>query len=247
MSPELTQAQNHSLAKLVQKGAEGGTKITYTNDLTKNFSVYGTPDIHQRIAENIAHLQRPETKNVRFVMEINYTTLGDFQGNGTGRMNNVLWKKNRLGLITIETGTGKLPPPSIAEKIGDGIENPLHPYLRPITSQKGKKTHSGIEFYWVAKENISKMQHAWNKHVHNLKGDSRFRDSHWSQQVKTSNGQQGIYVGDVSFPFTLSEKKWYKSSPTYENFLADKMFSLVGEDLYHFFSESVKGNEKSPT
>jgi hypothetical protein len=197
----------------------GGTTMTITTK--KSLSVYGTPDVQQRIAENIAHIQRPETKNARFVMEINYLTLGDVQESSASDSEKVLWRKNRYGLITIESGTSTFLP----EKIGEGIESPLHPYLHPIPNQKASKDHSGIEFYWVAKENIPKMQDAWDKHVHSLKGSSLFREHFRSQPVITSNGQQGVYVGDFSFPFTLSEKKWYKSSPTNENILSARKFS----------------------
>ena len=206
--------------KLLQRGAPPQRKITTIS--TKNtLSVYGTADIQQHIAENIAHLQRPEAKNVRFVMEINYLT----QAYNTNNLEQVLWQENQYGLLTIGTGTGYIPHPTIA-----GIESPIHPYLHPITVQPtlgpSKTSFSGINFYWVAKEDIPKMQEAWHKHVHHLKGGSRFRHHFQGQPVMTSNAQQGI-LADVSFPFTLSEKKWYMSSSASTKIPAPYVFASV--------------------
>jgi len=214
--------QHYALEKLVLRETKG-TKTTIYNDHRKSLSVHSTPDIHQRIAENIAHLQRPETKNVRFVMEIDYLALGDIHESSANNPEIVLWKENRYGLLKIGTGVWKLPP----GKFREGIESPIQPYLRPIPIQKTNTTHYNVDFFWVAKDDIPKMQEAWHSHIHNLKRDSRFRGHFRSQPVIMSSGQLGINMENVSFPFTLSEKKWYKSSPTIENFSAIQDFTSV--------------------
>jgi hypothetical protein len=183
--------------------------------------------MQQRIAENIAHLQRPETQKTQFVMEINYLTLGNVYEHQSGTHNpeNVFWKESRYGagLLKIGTGRGNLLPP----KIDVDVDLPIHPYLRPISNLKGETTQSGVHVYWVAKEDIPKMQEAWNKHVHNLEGDSRFRHHFQSQPVVVFNGQLGVNRENVSFPFLLSEKKWYQSSPIQRSITADTTFASV--------------------
>ena len=216
-----TFVKDHSLSELVQRGVEG-TRITLFTP--KSISVHSTPDIQQQIAVNIAHLQRPETKNDRFVMEINYLTLENTQEYRTNNSKRVLWKENQYGPLTVGTGIWEALP----EKIETGAELPISPYLHPVLGRKNTTTCAGVNFYYVAKKNIPQMLEAWHEHIHNLKEDSRFCDHFRSQPVITSNGQLGINMEDVSFPFTLTHpEKWYKSTPPRENIPADKVFTSV--------------------
>ena len=212
-----------------QRAMRGIKGIRTTITTPKSISVHAAPDIQQRIAENIAHLQRAETKNAQFVMEISYLTLGDVYEHQFGSHNpeNVIWKNSQYGLIAVGTGRGHPLPPKIGSETSIDIESPVRPYWHPISGLKEKTTRSGVQVYRIAKDDIPKMQEDWNQYVHNFKKDSRFRSHFQSQHVVTSNGQLGINRENVFSPLTLSEKKWYQSSPTHKDIIADMTFASV--------------------
>jgi hypothetical protein len=155
--------------------------------------VYNTPDVQQKVAETIGRFHRPETKNVRFVMETNYLTLTDnfiermdasfdkvFRNDGT----NVPIKVDPTQKFFLPDGTAFNPSNT----------NPFK-YLRPILGADGKPycTLPGQTAYWVAKDDVPKFREALQFYLMAVEGDRR--SSRWEgPHVVALNGQLGAVL-----------------------------------------------------
>jgi hypothetical protein len=201
--------------------------------------VYNTPAVQQKVAETIGRFQRPETKNIRFVMETNYLTLTDnfFERMGVGfdmvfrngdsvqlplTENAVVisdldvYRSDEKGRVKRVTGAEKAELLERWEKMGFFPFSVIDPfkYLRPILGRDGKPIckEPGVDAFWVAKEDMPKMREALQYYFKATEGDQRNSRMEIAPIV-TFNGQLGAVLDTKPFQLTT---KAYRDPQTKE-------------------------------
>lgn len=218
--------------------------------------VYNSPVIQQRVAETIGRFQRPETKNVRFVMESKFLTLSDSFFERWGVEYNLTHLNN---LPKVEVATDKAE--SQADAIFVDARTPVIKYLHPILGSDGKPAckQPGVSAYWVAKDDIPKVWEIWNRIISGAEGDTR-SNLLQGPQVETLNGQLGAILDTVSKPFTTdmvpvasqSENEFRPVQTVFKEGSSLAAFSLLSwdgrtvcSDVHAEFSQ-VRGLSGSP-
>ena len=190
--------------------------------------VYNTPAVQQRVAETISRFQRPETKGVRFVMTTNFLTVG---GSFYER-----WGDFTPQLLAEF-------PPHVQEAMAlkttayFDARTPVLKYLHPILGPDGKSPcqQPGVSAYWVAKDDVPKVQEIWNTLFQAAMGDVRSQIS-GNPEVVTFNGQLGAVVNTTSQQFATNvvyiptENEVRPIQTDFKSGSSTAMFSLLSWD-----------------
>jgi hypothetical protein len=154
--------------------------------------VYNTPAVQQRVAETIGRFQRPETKNVQFVMDVRFLTFSASFFERIGLAFSVKWKTQADTPLDHPKLNTSVTLQGAKETRLNDVRVTIFQYLHPILGPDGNSIckQPGVSAYWIAKDDIPKVQEIGNISLNAVAGDTRSSAS--QSKVVTFNGQPSV-------------------------------------------------------